>query len=876
MPRPLVSVPQSPMRGGINRHIGDARTYDLVDGIDVIGADGLLRRRDAYSSIAMAAPHRLPGGIAFLAGGTPTALLGDDRALSGTAYSVLYLGCEEQFDGFFWPEIGTALAPSDNLRLDLAYLISGPAWTTLPWWLDRTVRHVAASNRNQSLAGGHVSWHTGDFSSSWPLRPLEGLAYKYWLRLRLLDSAGDPVAWTPTLYEPGVEVFQLNSVNGIFPSNIKSSRFWVFGSDRRTRRGQEEGAQIGFLDNPVAGTKTGYVVLDEGAGILGDNDAWPTWTGTASRGTENKLTKDGVAATGTYDWDYNQWKGGRVIQSAAVTAVTDRDITVAGATAARLNEYEHCRLRIVAKGAGGASVGEERAIVSSALNGKVTHEDDFGTTPDTDNEVDIYKPPARLFVDPGTLSPLNYEIKSNDASTLTLATGVNFAPEPPDATEGMEVKWTIGRSLRWYARPGLRWSAVLDPITRCLVLMNGEVALFHDGKRLRPWEADWESISAREYVGAVADASAETQRATVVSFLDREPPVGRFVVLFQQRFIVAGIKGSPQTVRYSAPSLNNNIWPLLYESLVFSQDQGEITGLATIQDRLVAFTPTAIFEAQGPNDDGQFAFRQTSTGVGFVSHHAVASIAVGGSSALIGPSSDGVWVYNGAEPIEVLPDWAQVLEGGVNEAQIHKAVGVALPHEMTYYLAVAPRGETKNTRILVYNYKDKTWWVWSAPWGVSSMAVDTDKRGVQRLLIGTDDGHIQTLSNAQTDDGASISARARGAWSQPFGGREGAVVGLLATVGGLADGSMRLDLHTQRRGRAAQEATVYPDEGWSRWGTDEWGTGVWAESGQKTIRVNVTSGTKATQVALEVGGSSRWSYSGGELLVRPMSRRGRR
>ena len=147
-----------------------------------------------------------------------------------------------------------------------------------------------------------------------------------------------------------------------------------------------------------------------------------------------------------------------------------------------------------------------------------------------------------------------------------------------------------------------------------------------------------------------------------------------------------------------------------------------------------------------------------------------------GTSGLIGPGTDGVYYFNGSEPVPVLDDWERLLKGGVNRGRLDDAVSAVSFTKNLYFLAVPSHGSEVNDRVLVFDFARKNWWVWSSPHGVSFMATDYDEAGKETVLFGTNDGHIQVLTGSLTDDGQVISSHASTLPVAPFGDRESSFI----------------------------------------------------------------------------------------------------
>ena len=863
----LSSVPLPLMRGGFNRN-RDAGREEIADGLDVIDTDGELRRRDALSSVHMAPWFQLPAGATKLTGRLAAGSYTNysDRTPTGAdSLQAVYIGCDEQFDGFVWPSqpFAGALATGTLLRLQYSCV----AWTAVPWWLDRTWRYLEGSSVMGTLIGnGHVSWHKDTFSSLWSKQTINSIS-AYWIMAWVANTSGTKVVQSHKLYEPGCRVFLLDRVTGIFPVRVGSRRITLLLSDRSTLRGLESGTQLGFVDSHVHGTKLGHLAIDEGAGVY-DEQTWPTWTeggGGGTRGTADRLTKDNNRTA----WPIGHHIGGTVIHRDDATSPGAAVVTLADAAADRANLYEHCRLKVAAKGEEGPAVGEEREIVSSTTAGVLTFEDAFSATLDTDNDLDVQLPPAKLLIDG---DPREYSIFETDtADTLELVSGRPYAPDPPAALDGEPCFWRIVRELRWAVERGSAWWVTLDPTTRNVLLGNGKCFLEWDGETLRNYSADRTSQAAENYVSALPDEvpGLENAQDLAMAQLDSKPPIGSYCVAHRGRLFVAGIPGRPHDIRYSAPHLTN-VWPLVYEARIADAESDAISGLAPFYDRILAFTPTAIHEAQA-DDNGFFSFHPVCQVLGWPSAAAVRPVAIGGSAVLVGPNADGIYGYNGSEPQPILDDWDRILPGGVNRSMLHRSVAVTLQATGWYVCAVPSAGKAHNDRLVIWNFESKTFWVWSLAFGCSSLAVDIDSSGTEHLLVGTDDGHVATLHAGSTDDGSTVTGRAKSALITLAGTREFDISRLHVDVEALGSTpTLDVNVYASRRADPILDATIYLDSGDAVYGTSQWAsdsTVLWAAKTGRNMSVGVRGGQRVAAAAFELSGSSRWRYRQGEASI---------
>lgn len=924
MARKVPAVPLPTLAAGINRFEHEIGPNQAADGLNVIEDQGDLKRRDAFRAFATTAPFILPAGKTilqhFLVAGSVWTVIPDrtlDQACStiGGTNGTLYIGCTVPFDGFDWRDVQLDLSETSNARLLPAYW-NGASWVSLPWFLDTTIRNVRNGSNNYLVTlkkNGAVSWHRSQLSD-WSPTSLNSIS-RYWIRLNTVS--GTLPGGTIETDAPGCRAFLLEPATGIFPARFKDSISAILvGSDRRSRRGQEGGAQLGALKQKRTRIETISIVDDEGAGAYGQiawpkiskapavgNTGWPSGSGwstssaaTGSYGTSGtvltknqRLTVDKLP----YEWQADsthvndQWRGAKIYNNLAPTAsMTQSSTTKLGSfscTVSNLaaNEWEGCKLICTSKGAGGTPVGEEREIAANTAS-SVTYYDIFSITPDASNRFSVLRPHARAKFkqDPDN----TYEINANTAHTATLETTRPFTANGPNLANE-HVHWEIGQELQWRYPAGDFWNGCYDVITKRLILTNGKCPLLtYDGIRVRELEAlfDPDDPLVAQYIGVLPD---DSDVATQVKFLSRailrvRPPHARIVVDFNSRFVVSdGIY-----IRWSAPGDHNVIWPAQYETQVRDSENQQVVGLATLNDNLYAWTPNSIHAAGPADDNGMIFFNPVSQGLGFVCHRAVCKIANEGSSMLIGPNADGVYLYNGTQPIPVLGDWRHLLEGGVNGRLLKNCVGAVSRFRNEYYLAVPSAGSQVLDQILVYNYERKRWWVWEAPWGgVSDIARDFDEFGMERVIFAFADGHLALLEKAETDDGDTVEGFAKSPPVSPLGNTTFAVTGLMVMAketGPLQTLTIksylnRADIATQEYDAPFDAGANAFDETSQKYGavTGSNVQATFAGEPMVTRKINLPKGTKCQSYQFEVRGTGRWVFRQAEILASPKGQR---
>jgi len=642
---------------------------------------------------------------------------------------------------------------------------------------------------------------------------------------------------------------------------------------------------VGLATTPEEPTKILHLTENEGSGTNAQVTI-PQWTeSTASMPTSH--TAQGT--TGVYppgssfttmrrtdlslaDWYYSgtsaetEWRGGPVLSLAAAkvdnngagSTVNQISVTLDNVSA---NQYEHYLLRITS----GTGANEERQIwkntATDSGTGKVIFYvfDDFSTGAPASSDIQIYAPHSRIEM---RESQRDYEVQTNDDDDITVQEGRPWAPPVESVVDNQGVHFYLSRRLRWLIEGGKFWTAAYDKNTNALYLSNDTSPILQfDGEHLRTLypetdtDKDWnaERYANFLFLDQESRAEAKAEGITETSFLENSPIIGSIIVPFLRRLFILGINNDPSQIRFSGENAFY-VWPSLFLRTIADDSLRKLQGAAAMNNRLIFWTASSIMEFLFLGREDQFDSRILHTGAGFVSHYGVQVI----KSTLVGPNTDGLYAFNGASFEPVLDDWTRVFKEGVNIKRLDRCSSVHLQTKGYYMLAIASGGSNKNDKIFIWDYTRDRFWLWDAPYGASFLAKDYDENGDERLLIGTDDGHVMTLSDSATDDGKAITSYARSVPMNIFGHKEAAYTKIQTVIGNGAN-NPELKFFVDKRDTPERTISLNADEGLNKLGSlvlDNSTTGVLADNRFATVNSSIQAKGKDFQV--QIGGSNPW------------------
>ena len=252
------------MEGGVDRLDGKRKHNQAAEGLNAINDDGDVRRRDALVSVATAPPHMLPAGLCYVAtsDGDPAAesiTFPTDRNPAFAGEKRIYIGCEDQFDGFDVRWLTDNTTPTQHIRAKLSYW-NGAIWVAVPWFLDHTILY--GSNPTETLGTeGRMSWRKADLTGwtahSTSVTGVSLVVTAFYIRIDLVEGARSDVATTAVTVTTNSATATVGAGHGVVVGD------WVESINHTTNTGAE--VQV----TAVAATSVVYP-LTAGDGALAD------------------------------------------------------------------------------------------------------------------------------------------------------------------------------------------------------------------------------------------------------------------------------------------------------------------------------------------------------------------------------------------------------------------------------------------------------------------------------------------------------------------------------------------------------------------------------------------------------------------------------
>ena len=264
-----------------------------------------------------------------------------------------------------------------------------------------------------------------------------------------------------------------------------------------------------------------------------------------------------------------------------------------------------------------------------------------------------------------------------------------------------------------------------------------------------------ENVATVEDRDALIGPGAAFDRNLIVQ--DSTFPQAKYVTFFKGRLWALNLLGQPTTVQWSGASPGYRVWPSLSKEPLVEDDNSPITGGIGFNEHLVVFKndSTWIMVDEGVNefDLTEFTPVRVVPGVGCVANNSIQQI----RGNLIFLGEDGIYRFDGTPSIFKLSDRVNETIRRITPGRRPFAASAHWKTHHVYLLAVSVNGSEANNRVLVWDYKNDAWWIWTNI-EAQHFLVDEGSYDEERLYFGDSTGRIYELGVGRTDHGGTITS----------------------------------------------------------------------------------------------------------------------
>lgn len=216
------------------------------------------------------------------------------------------------------------------------------------------------------------------------------------------------------------------------------------------------------------------------------------------------------------------------------------------------------------------------------------------------------------------------------------------------------------------------------------------------------------------------------------------------------------LDGGQNSVRWSAGSPNYRVWPVISIDSLADKDSSPITALFPMDQDMLAFKSDSIWRMvyTGINEQQLNSYRgeKIVSGVGCVAHNSIQDI----RGQLVFLAEDGVYLFDGVKTTK-LSDRIQKTIDSLVPGRKAFASSLNWREKSLYLLSVTSAGSDINDTILVWDYKNNSWWIWDNIEAVDLFSVKASSVA-EKVYFSDRHGRIFQLGVGNTDYGTAITS----------------------------------------------------------------------------------------------------------------------
>ncbi|GAH55278.1 unnamed protein product, partial [marine sediment metagenome] len=274
----------------------------------------------------------------------------------------------------------------------------------------------------------------------------------------------------------------------------------------------------------------------------------------------------------------------------------------------------------------------------------------------------------------------------------------------------------------------------------------------------RYWVARIEN-SVTEYEDSLPDSGLGDE----VSYESYPPPIGDSIEIWDDCLWVCGVEGYPESLFRSRRGYLEQFKSTALSIFPLREDEASpVLRVKEFNNYLYPFKKTSIWVIS--RSGGSLVVDKMIDGIGTC---AGSSVAECGDKRLRFLSNyyeieefDG-WKLTTME----LPNKVKKILKTINKTYAHRSVARNHAEENEFRLAIPTGSSMVPNKLIVYNYKDKNFFIDTYHQNICSISVLAIEKGVRAMLYGTEQGELYKVDrDATTDDGQLINMRFRTGW----------------------------------------------------------------------------------------------------------------
>lgn len=233
-------------------------------------------------------------------------------------------------------------------------------------------------------------------------------------------------------------------------------------------------------------------------------------------------------------------------------------------------------------------------------------------------------------------------------------------------------------------------------------------------------------------------------------------PAAQCIAFHRGELWAANFLGGPQQIRWSAAAPAYKVWPVINTDVLTDSDESPIIGLYPFNQNMFVFKERSIWQMvyTGLNDQKLNTYRgeKVVSGIGCVAQNSIQDI----HGQLVFLGADGIYRFNGVQA-ERISDRVTKTLNGISSSKKHFATSVHWSEKSLYLLAINTKGDKGNDTLVVWDYKNDSWWIWD-DFNVVSFFIEGRINDKERVYFLDQGDRLFELGVGVNDNGGAITA----------------------------------------------------------------------------------------------------------------------
>lgn len=261
------------------------------------------------------------------------------------------------------------------------------------------------------------------------------------------------------------------------------------------------------------------------------------------------------------------------------------------------------------------------------------------------------------------------------------------------------------------------------------------------------------------FVGPLVAKTAVYDSSVVA--LEKSFPKAKFIEWFGNRLWLANLEDAPFDVQWTPTAPYFKVFPQAQRESLAENDNSPITAIKGFGQNLIVFKNDSIWQmvyngvisGQDTATISSFLPEKVVSGVGCVAAGSVTEV----KGNLIFLAEDGVYAFNGVQATRISDKVLNTLSK-ITQSRREQVKAVNWTTKSLYLMAIPYDGSVDNNLVVVWDYKNNTWWLWDDMYVVDWILTEDSSTDLQTLQFVDKNGCLYEMDKGTTSHGKAITA----------------------------------------------------------------------------------------------------------------------